>query len=131
MAIGFKLPFAKSSGSLGYFDMTQDVPSAAGTNLKSLLLTNWGERVNHYNLGCNLTEFLFENDDEDDLRQRITDRILSQVSMWMPFVIVDDIRVSFSDQDGSIPEHGIGIRLSFHLSNRPDLKDVLELPIFP
>ena len=54
MAIGFSFPFQVATGSLGYFSVTEDELSAVDANLKSLLLTNWGERVMHFEFGGNL-----------------------------------------------------------------------------
>lgn len=128
-SIGFKFPFTQSTGSLGYFETSKTEVEAVGQNLRALILTNWGERVNHYDLGCNLVEFLFENFSDVDLRERISDRIISQVSKWMPFVNVVDLRVLFSDDDPSIPDHGVGVRIKFSLASRPDIAEVLEIPV--
>ncbi|MFA5750413.1 MAG: GPW/gp25 family protein [Candidatus Shapirobacteria bacterium] len=131
MSIGFTLPFAKSTGSIGYFDMTQDEYSAVRENLKSLLLTNWGERVAHYNFGCNLIEFLFENDGSQEMKSRIADRILLQISTWMPFVTVEDLNIVFSDEDDSVPEHAIAIKIKFRLSNKPDVTKSVDFMVSP
>ncbi len=130
-SIGFTLPFSRSSGSIGYFEISRTELDAVYNNLKSLLLTNWGERVNHYNLGCNLIEFLFENDRGEDLQERIADRIISQVSTWMPFVQINDLRIVFSEDDSSLPEHTIKVKMKFSLVSRPDITKILEVSIFP
>lgn len=127
MSIGFKIPFAKSTGSIGYFDVTYDEVQAVQNNLKSLVLTNWGERPMHYDLGCNLIEYLFEQENEGDLKERITDRIVSQINKWMPFVTVDDLSIFFSYEDDSIPEHCMKIKISYRISSRPDLKALLDV----
>ncbi len=129
--IGFTLPFSRSSGSIGYFELSRTELDAVKNNLKSLLLTNWGERVNHYNLGCNLIEFLFENDRGEDLKERISDRIISQVTTWMPFVQINDLKIVFSEDDSSLPDYTIQVKMKFSLVNRPDITQVLEVPIFP
>lgn len=131
MNIGFTLPFSRSTGSLGYFEMTRDELSAVGENIKSLLLTNWGERVNHYNLGCNLIEFLFENNDVDELRERISDRIESQIAMWLPFVVIEKIKVTFPEEDSNLKDHAVLISVSFRLTSRPNLINTITVPIQP
>lgn len=131
MAIGFTLPFAQSSGSLGYFEMTNDELSAVKENIKSILVTNWGERVMRYNFGCNLIEFLFERDRSDELRQRIADRISSQITLWLPFVFMQELNVIFPEDSAAIPQNAIGIRIKFVLTGRPDLSAVVDMQLAP
>jgi phage baseplate assembly protein W len=127
MAIGFTLPFSKSSGSVGYFDTTSEDVSAAKENLKSLLLTNWGERVCHYYFGCNFKEFLFENIRTDELKTKMADRILNQVENWLPFIVIQKLNILLNTDDPSIPENGMRIAMSFGLISKPDLSSKLEI----
>ena len=130
MPIGFTLPFLKSTGSLGYLEFTSDEMSAVRSNLKSLLLTNWGERVMHYNFGCNLIEFLFEQP-SNSTKSRIADRITSQVSKWIPYVNIQELNILYNSDDGSVPDQAIAIRIKFNLSYKPDLSSVLEVTFTP
>ena len=127
MSIGFILPFSKSTGSIGYFDMTNDEFSAVRQDHKSLLLTNWGERVNHYYFGCNFKEFLFEPIHSDELKSRMADRILSQVQTWLPFVSIDNLNIFLSEDDANVPENGVSVRIDFRLTSKPDLSSRLEV----
>lgn len=132
MAIfGFTLPFARSTGSLGYFEATRNEIDAIKANLTSLLVTNWGDRMMHYRFGCNLIEFLFENRRDIELKNRIADRIITQVNTWMPFLNVDELNIFFSDDEPSLSEHSIGIRIAFKLNNRPDLTGLLSFVASP
>ncbi len=125
MAIGLTLPLARATGSLGYLEVTRSELAAVEQNLRSLLYTNWGERVMHFNLGCNLIEFLFEQQ-SSDLKERIEDRIRSQVATWMPFVIIDNITVLFPSDSLTVPDNVTRLSLRFRLSSRPDLSSVLN-----
>lgn len=127
MPIGFTLPFSKASGSLGYFEMTNDEMSALRENIKSLILTNWGERLGHYYLGCNLREFLFEQIEVNELREKIADRILSQINLWMPFVTIKNLNILLTSDDQSVPENAIKIKIEFTLTSKPDLSGRLEV----
>lgn len=127
MPIGFTLPFSKASGSLGYFEMTYDELSALKENIKSLLLTNWGERLGHYYLGCNLREFLFEQIEANELREKIADRILSQINLWMPFVSIKNLNILLASDDPSVPENAVKIKIEFILTSKPDLSGKLEV----
>lgn len=122
MPIGLTLPFRLSSGSLGHFQTTEDEFEAVSNDIHSILVTNWGERVMHYDFGCNLREFLFEQIDKEELRQKIADRISSQLAKWLPFVIIDELNVVLSEDDNSISENEIGIVVGFRLTSFPDLQ---------
>lgn len=131
MPIGLTLPFAQTTGSVGFFEFTSDEFSAIRQNLKSLLVTNWGERVMHYNFGCNLREFLFEPIRNGSLKERIADRIISQVATWIPFVSIEELNVIFSDEDQSLPEQSIGLRIVFKIVSRPDFSSLFEFVVTP
>lgn len=125
MSIGLTLPFARSTGSLGFLQATDDEFEAVRHNLRSLLVTNWGERVMHSSFGCNFSEFLFEQK-TDSLREKIADRVISQLAAWMPFVALDVLNVVFTSDDPTVPENGFAVRMWFRLSGRPELTSVFE-----
>lgn len=118
MSIGVTFPFALSTGTLGYLEVTQDVLSAIRSNARSLLLTNWGERVMHFDFGCNLREFLFEQKG-NQLRARISDRVTAQFGRWMPYLAVRRVFIVFSDEDFSVPDPGFRIDLELTYGNIP------------
>jgi phage baseplate assembly protein W len=122
MPIGFTVPFARTTGSTGYFYATTTDLQAARNDVKSLLLTNWGERPMRYELGCNLKEFLFEQRDADT-SVRIDERIRSQVSKWVPFVSLDDLQIDFPT------EHTIRISMKYSLIGRPDSVDTISVEV--
>ena len=118
MPIGVSFPFQLSTGSLGYLEVTNDIVSAIKSNVTSLLSTNWGERVMHFDFGCNFREFLFEQKNQS-LRIKIADRIKSQLAKWMPFLNLVGISIYFSDSDQSIDENGFRIELQLVYGNIP------------
>lgn len=118
MSIGFNFPFQPSTGSLGYLEVTDDIVSAIIANVRSLLLTNRGERVMHIDFGCNLIEFLFESR-TNGLRSRIAERVKNQLSKWMPFVTLTGLFVTFSEDDPAIPENGFHIHIDLVYGNIP------------
>jgi len=122
MSIGFTLPFVASTGSVGLFNMTEDEYSALEQDIRSLLVTNWGERVMMYNFGCNFREFLFEQKNSEELKMRIADRINSQLSTWMPFVVIDELIILFTEDDSAVPENGVGVAMKYRLTSKPDLQ---------
>lgn len=113
MPIGYQFPFQISTGSVGYFEMTNSVADSVASNLRVLLLTNWGERPMNYNFGCNLREFLFEQSTREDLSQKIADRIIQQVSKWMPNVELTTLYVLLPEDDSSLPPNGLVVKIGF------------------
>ena len=118
MPIGVTYPFALSTGSLGYLEPTSDVVEALRSNVRSLLVTNHGERVMHADFGANLREFLFEPKG-NSLRAAVANRIQSQMSKWLPFLSVVGLFIQFSEDDPSIPDPGFGITLQLTYGNIP------------
>lgn len=121
MPIGFTLPFSISTGSLGYFEMTRDELSAISENIKSLLLTNWGERVGRYYFGCNLREFLFEPLEANEMRERIAERVITQIDRWLPFISIKSLYVLLPSDKPELKENSVEINIEFFLKRRPDL----------
>lgn len=111
MAIGVTFPFQLATGSLGYVELTNELESAISSNVKALLLTNWGERPMHSDLGCNLREFIFEPK-TPQLQSRIFDRIQSQLQKWMPFLVIQQMSLVFSDEDPSLPDEAFKVNLT-------------------
>lgn len=128
MPYNFTLPFRLTTGSGGYFEVTNDVLSATASNIRSVLVTNWGERPMHYRFGCNLREFLFEPR-TDVLRRRLADRVIQQMAEWMPFITISELNVLFTEDDASVRENQVGIRLVFRFSEDPRLAGQVQLTI--
>lgn len=118
MSISINFPISPTTGSLGYLEVTNDVISAIRANVRSLLLTNWGERVMHVDFGCNLREFIFEPRTKA-LKGRITERIKNQLAKWMPYLTLTGVTITFSDEDPAVPENGFNIHLDLQFGNIP------------
>lgn len=116
MALGVSFPFTEGSGPDGYFGSVTTVAEAIAQNARSLLITNWGERVMHPDFGCNIVEFCFEQQTQST-RQRISDRVVSQFSKWMPFVTITGVAVMFSSDDRSIPDNVIKVTVRIVYGN--------------
>lgn len=121
MPIGFSFPFQVSTGSLGYFECTNDELSAIAQNLRSLMVTNWGERVMNSNFGFNMIEFIFEQARDDELKSRIADRAIDQVKTWMPYLELETLNVLFQSDDPSLDPNEMRLSIGFKLVDRPDV----------
>jgi phage baseplate assembly protein W len=119
MPIGLTIPFAQATGSLGFLAFTDDEVEATKQNIRSLLLTNWGERPMHFHLGCNFIEFLFEPMKNEVLRQKMSDRVIDQLQKWLPFVQLKELTITFHEDDARIPENGVGVNMKFSLISKP------------
>jgi phage baseplate assembly protein W len=124
--IGLTMPFARTTSSLGYLAFSVTDLQATTHNLKALVLTNWGERPNHFYMGCNLIEFIFQPVTQETI-DKVTARIMSQVDNWLPYVQINDVTVTFAEQDG----HGMKIRIDFGLKSKQDLNTILEVVLEP
>jgi phage baseplate assembly protein W len=128
MPIGLTLPIVLNTGSLGVLSYTITQIEASKMNLKSLVLTNWGERVNHYDMGCNLVEFLFENN-TGDLEDKIRDRIQQQVGDYLPYINLKKIDIQRTDNDVNYDGRAIKIQITFALKGQQDVQAILDLTI--
>ena len=122
-SIGFTIPFARSSSSLGLFATTTTDLQAAKQDLRNLLLTNWGERPIHYDLGCNFREFLFNPMTIGETDVVIEDRVRSQVAKWLPFLYINQVRVTFPT------DHAIRVEMIFSLIGKPDTVDRITVEV--
>lgn len=126
--IGLDLPFRKSNGNEGWFESTKTTFDAVRNNIKSLLLTERGERMMQPSLGLNLKKYLFEPLNED-LRLTIENEILQTFEFWLPFVNVVDLQVVFNDDISDIGRNKIDISLTFNIKQNQDYFDTVSVTI--
>jgi phage baseplate assembly protein W len=95
ISIGPKLPLNvdKKNG----FISIDNYADEAKQNLKILILTNPGERIFDSNFGVGLRNFLFENPDSD-VEEIITNRIRAQISAYLPYILINDVKVYRNDE---------------------------------
>ena len=124
MPIGLTMPLAQTTSSLGYLAFSVKDTEATLYNMKSLVLTNWGERPGHYYLGCNLIEYLFQPITEET-KDKIVQRIESQVSSWLPYVNMSKLQVTFGGQEGQ----EIRVQIVFNIKGQQDLNNILDVTV--
>jgi phage baseplate assembly protein W len=90
--IGIATPLRPGSDDL--FAMHYNLADQVADNLRNLILTNWGERVGLYNFGGNLRPILSDFVSQDDFDAKATERILSAVNKWMPYVVLETFESS-------------------------------------
>ena len=87
-SVGVTLPLRK--GNNGYFEVSYTTKDQIKSNIKSLLLTQKGERVMQPNFGSDLRKCLFEPITQT-LDSFIEDNITEAINTWMPYVTVESI----------------------------------------
>jgi len=85
--LGIKTPLELDTFGKEMFVMHLDAKDQINDNLKNLLLTNHGERVNQYSFGANLQPLAAEYANKDDFDTEAMLRINTAISKWMPFVV--------------------------------------------
>ena len=84
--IGIKTPVEPDFSGNGLFHMHTSVGDQVTDNLRSLILTNWGERLGNYFFGANLKPLLADFSHKEDFDNEAMLRINTAVGKWMPFV---------------------------------------------
>jgi uncharacterized protein len=90
-----KLPLVLDEQDGAYL-LIKDYRKLVAQNLKNLVLTSPGERMMDVNFGVGIRNFLFENAGAQ-LNSEISEKVLEQVSVYMPFVNIQDIEFNYSD----------------------------------
>lgn len=109
-ALGISLNF----NNPGIFQPVYLSDVQARENLKNLLLTTPGERVNNIEFGCALMNKLFEPNTEN-FKQEITDTIIDAVSFWLPYIDITKIDIKSIIDDPSL-EYAIEVYITFEVT---------------
>lgn len=87
--IGIKTPLQLSETD-GLLAMNFTLAESVQDNLRNLILTNWGERLGHYNLGANLRPLTSEFVSQENFDSQAIERIRAAVGRWMPYIDLED-----------------------------------------
>ena len=94
--IGLSLPLRQDI--YNDFALTRNSLQQARHNLKNLLLTHMGERVAQPQFGSNLRALCFEQID-DDLPVNIKAEVIRAVSVWLPYINIQEVNTLTEDDD--------------------------------
>tara|TARA_R100000315_G_C5232782_1_gene143819 strand:- start:1503 stop:2066 length:564 start_codon:yes stop_codon:yes gene_type:complete len=93
----------QKSSTQGDFHLSYTTKEQTFSNLRNLVLTNRGERVMHPEFGCDIWASLFDNITPNIIKS-MKKRIEKQVSIWLPYVNLIDVRIKHNDtQTGGTP----------------------------
>ena len=87
--IGIKTPLRLSETD-GLLTMNFTLADQVNDNLRNLILTNWGERLGHYDFGANLRPLTTEFVSQNDFDSKAIERIRQTVGRWMPYIDLED-----------------------------------------
>lgn len=91
------------------------------SNIKNILLTKKLERIMNPGFGSGLQELLFEQND-DSLISDITDSINDAVEKWLPYVSIENVNVTSTNQQKDKNE--IYVSIAFRMRNNPTIESV-------
>tara|TARA_B100000131_G_C17943715_1_gene543441 strand:+ start:333 stop:785 length:453 start_codon:yes stop_codon:yes gene_type:complete len=114
VSVGLELPLGRQPDGDGYFATTKTTMDSVKTDIKTLLMTQRGERLMQPSLGMNIRRFLFEQITENTVIE-IENDIVETFNRWLPFVVLNDIEVDLKDQD----MNKIKINIQFNIANTP------------
>ena len=112
--VGLDLPIRRNELDGGFFASTTTTIEAVKNNIRNLLNTNRGERLMQPNIGLNLRQLLFETMSEDTI-VGIQDSIFDVFQFWLPFVQVRDIQIFTNDNDATIGNSEIRVKIEFNI----------------
>ena len=124
-SIGIKLPF---NGTTGIISSTVTSLEQAISNLKNLLLTYKGERLNQPNFGTDLPQVLFQPN-LSNLKPAITDIITEAVYYWLPYINITKIDIITAEDDPNLT-YEIKISISFNVPSASIVEDNSNVTIF-
>lgn len=104
---GIKLPF-QYDPSDGPYTTTKTIKDTISQNLRTLFLTNPGERIMNSDFGIGIKKYLFENI-TPELLDRMEEKIHTQIRKYVKGIQVLNIEVKAV----SIQPNGIGISLVY------------------
>lgn len=119
--------FPLKIGNRDTFEIYDNLESQVAFFLKNLLLTSPGEKISDPDYGVGLRSFLFEQN-ISSTSSRIESKISSQISIYMPYLSVEDIQISADDVD--MDNNSLNIKIAYSFPG-DDLKREFELDINP
>jgi len=107
----FPLQFDDSAGA---YAATKTLKEVAKQNFINLMLTSPGERIMDINFGAGLRRYLFEQK-TTGLVDEIATNIREQVRLYMPFIQLNTIDFTTSEESDMSSEHVLQILIDFSI----------------
>ena len=117
----------RSSNSNGIFATNYTTLTQAKDNLKNLILTKKGERLQQPEFGCDIWLLVFEQIDGENLENRIESSILDAVQSWIPNININQIIFDYDNND--IDNNRIALDIKFSLISNPNLTETIQVNV--
>ena len=111
----------RSSDTNGIFATNYTTLNQAKDNLKNLILTKKGERLMNPEFGCDVWNVLFEQMDGNSIENRIESTINDAVSIWLPYLNINEIVFDYNEND--IDNNRISFDIKFSLKSNSNISD--------
>jgi phage baseplate assembly protein W len=118
-----KLPLLKDPAD-GYA-LNKTYREMVAQNLKMVVLTAPGERMMEPNFGVGLRNYLFKNNTQQTYHE-IESKIREQVSFYLPFVTIIEVKIEDYLKEIGITSNGVKISLQYNI-NPISVIDSLEI----
>ena len=115
VGLSFPLGFVGSR----FFNRTKTIEEQAEHNLRNLLLTNLGERVNQPELGSRLLEVVFEFKNDALIEEVINEA----VEKWLPYITINELITSV---DATNPNR-LNVTIDFSVATTPGATNQITL----
>jgi phage baseplate assembly protein W len=115
----------RNSDSNGIFATNYTTLNQAKDNLKNLILTKKGERLMNPEFGCDVWNVLFEQLDGNSIENRIESTINDAVSIWLPYLNINEIVFDYNEND--IDNNRISFDIKFSLKSNSNISDWVQI----
>jgi phage baseplate assembly protein W len=115
----------QSSDSNGIFSTNFTTLAQAKNNLINLILTKKGERLMQPDFGCDVWKVLFEP--IDNIEVSIENSIINAVSIWLPYLNINEIIFDYDDND--IDTNRVALDIKFSLVSNPALSESIQINV--
>jgi len=93
-------------------------------SLKMILLTSPGEKIFRPSFGVGLRSYLFNQVNPTDI-YLIRDAIINQVTIYMPYLLLQEVNVEYIDQEPP----GLKVAISYQVNDSIAFEDYFELTV--
>ena len=114
--LGLTFPMGRGKN---LFSRTKTLREQAKYNLKTLLLTNLGERAHQNDFGSRLLEVVFEFKDDTLIEEVINEA----VEKWLPYISINSVDTQV---DAGNPNR-LNVAIDFSVSTTPEATDQIVL----
>jgi phage baseplate assembly protein W len=127
LPISIKTPLRLGTSSEGILGMHFDSADAVHDNFRSMLLTNWGERLAICDFGGNLRKLVSEYYTSPDFDGAVMSSVQRTTSKYMPYIELEDFVSDVEQTTRELNRKILKIRVTYSVQLLAVTKRALEL----